>query len=67
MYILIRALVTFLVVLLILYLVNMLPISGRAREIARVIINYHRRSVTAWLSGELLRLGRRQCAESKAL
>lgn len=38
MYILIRALVTFLVVLLIIYLVNTLPISGRAREIARVVI-----------------------------
>jgi hypothetical protein len=38
MYILIRALVTFVVVLLILYLVNMLPISGRAREIVRVIV-----------------------------
>jgi hypothetical protein len=38
MYILIRALVTFIVVLLILYLVNMLPISGRGREIVRVII-----------------------------
>ena len=38
MYILIRALVTFLVVLLILYLVNMWPISGRAKEIVRVII-----------------------------
>ena len=38
MYVLIRALVTFLGVLLILYLVNMLPISGRAREIVRVII-----------------------------
>lgn len=38
MYILIRALVTFVVVLLILYLVNMLPIRGRAREIVRLII-----------------------------
>jgi hypothetical protein len=38
MYILIRALVTFVVVLLILYLVNMLPIKGRAREIVRVIV-----------------------------
>jgi len=38
MYILIRALVTFVVVLLILYLVNMLPISGRVREIVRVIV-----------------------------
>ncbi|HXX50211.1 MAG TPA: Thivi_2564 family membrane protein [Xanthobacteraceae bacterium] len=36
--ILIRALVTFLVVLLILYLVNMLPIKRRAREIVRVIV-----------------------------
>lgn len=38
MYILIRALVTFVVVLLILYLVNMLPIRERAREIVRLII-----------------------------
>jgi hypothetical protein len=38
MYILIRALVTFVVVLLILYLVNLLPIGGRAREIVRVIV-----------------------------
>ena len=34
--ILIRALITFLVVLLILYLVNMLPIDGRAKQIVRV-------------------------------
>ena len=38
MYILIRALITFVIVLLVLYLVNMLPISGRAREIVRVIV-----------------------------
>ncbi|MFZ0988512.1 MAG: Thivi_2564 family membrane protein [Xanthobacteraceae bacterium] len=37
MYILIRALITFVVVLLILYLVNMLPIDGRAKQIVRVI------------------------------
>jgi hypothetical protein len=36
--ILIRALITFLVVLLVLYLVNMLPIDGRARRIVRVIV-----------------------------
>jgi len=36
--ILIRALITFVVVLLVLYLVNMLPIKGRAREIVRVLI-----------------------------
>ncbi|MGB5185150.1 MAG: Thivi_2564 family membrane protein [Xanthobacteraceae bacterium] len=38
MYILIRALITFVVVLLILYLVNMLPIDGRAKRIVRVIV-----------------------------
>ena len=38
MYILIRVLITFVVVLLVLYLVNMLPIDGRAKQIERVII-----------------------------
>jgi len=38
MYILIRALITFVIVLLVLYLVNMLPIEGRARQIVRVIV-----------------------------
>jgi hypothetical protein len=38
MYILIRALITFLIVLLVLYLVNMLPIDGRAKQIVRVIV-----------------------------
>ena len=38
MYILIRALITFVVVLLVLYLVNMLPIDGRAKQIVRVIL-----------------------------
>jgi hypothetical protein len=32
------ALVTFLVVILILYLVNLLPIDGRAKQIARVVV-----------------------------
>ncbi len=36
--ILTRALITFVVVLLVLYLVNMLPIKGRAKEIVRVIV-----------------------------
>jgi hypothetical protein len=36
--ILIRALITFVVVLLVLYLVNMLPIDGRAKGIVRVIV-----------------------------
>jgi hypothetical protein len=36
--ILIRALIAFLIVLLVLYLVNMLPIDGRARQIVRVIV-----------------------------
>ena len=35
---LISALITFLVVILILYLINMLPIDGRAKQICRVII-----------------------------
>jgi hypothetical protein len=38
MYILIRALITFVVVLLVLYLVNMLPIDGRAKQIVRVLV-----------------------------
>jgi hypothetical protein len=35
---LISILITFLVVVLVLYLVNMLPIDGRAKQIVRVII-----------------------------
>ena len=35
---LISALVTFLVVILILYLVNLLPINGRAKQIVRIIV-----------------------------
>jgi hypothetical protein len=38
MHILIQALITFVVVLLVLYLVNMLPIDGRAKQIVRVIV-----------------------------
>jgi len=38
MSLLISVLVTFLVVILILYLINMLPIDGRAKQIARVIV-----------------------------
>lgn len=38
MSILISILITFLVVILCLYLVNMLPINGRAKQIVRVII-----------------------------
>jgi len=38
MSILIGALITFLVVILILYLINMLPIDGRAKQIARIIV-----------------------------
>jgi len=36
--ILIRALITFVVVFLVLYLVNMLPIDGGAKQIVRVIV-----------------------------
>ena len=35
---LISALITFLIVILVLYLVNMLPIDGRAKQIVRVIV-----------------------------
>jgi hypothetical protein len=35
---LISALVTFLIVILVLYLVNMLPIDGRAKQIVRIIV-----------------------------
>jgi hypothetical protein len=36
--VLISILITFLVIILVLYLINMLPIDGRARQIARVIV-----------------------------
>ncbi|WP_407149006.1 Thivi_2564 family membrane protein [Bradyrhizobium sp. ORS 86] len=35
---LVSVLVTFLVVILVLYLINMLPLDGRARQIARVVV-----------------------------
>ena len=35
---LIGALITFLVVILILYLINLLPLDGRAKQIARVAV-----------------------------
>jgi hypothetical protein len=38
MNVLIGVLITFLVVILVLYLVNMLPINGRAKHIVRVIV-----------------------------
>ena len=38
MNVLIGALITFIVVILILYLVNMLPIDGRAKQIVRVVV-----------------------------
>ena len=38
MNVLIGALITFLVVILVLYLVNMLPIDGRAKQIVRVVV-----------------------------
>ena len=34
----IGVLITFLVIVLVLYLINMLPIDGRAKQIARVIV-----------------------------
>ncbi|MGC1277273.1 MAG: Thivi_2564 family membrane protein [Xanthobacteraceae bacterium] len=38
MSILISILITFVVVILVLYLVNMLPIDGRAKQIVRVVV-----------------------------
>jgi hypothetical protein len=35
---LIGALITFVVVILILYLINLLPLDGRAKQIARIIV-----------------------------
>ena len=35
---LIGALITFVVVILVLYLINLLPLDGRARQIARVVV-----------------------------
>ena len=35
---LISVLITFVVIILVLYLVNMLPIDGRARQIVRVVV-----------------------------
>jgi hypothetical protein len=38
MYLLINALITFLIVILVLYLVNMLPVDGRTKQIVRIIV-----------------------------
>jgi hypothetical protein len=35
---LLGALVTFVVVILILYLINLLPLDGRAKQIARIVV-----------------------------
>jgi hypothetical protein len=38
MSLLISALITFVVIILVLYLVNLLPIDGRAKQIVRIIV-----------------------------
>ncbi len=38
MSVLIGVLITFLVIILVLYLVNMLPLDGRAKQIVRVVV-----------------------------
>ena len=38
MSVLIGILITFLVIILVLYLINMLPLDGRAKQIARIIV-----------------------------
>ena len=35
---LVSILITFLVVILVLYLINMLPLDGRAKQIARIVV-----------------------------
>ena len=35
---LVSVLVTFLVIILVLYLINMLPMDGRAKQIARIVV-----------------------------
>jgi hypothetical protein len=35
---LVSVLITFLVIILVLYLINMLPIDGRAKQIVRVVV-----------------------------
>ncbi len=35
---LISILITFLVIVLVLYLINMLPINGKAKQIARIVV-----------------------------
>ena len=35
---LVGVLVTFLVIILVLYLINMLPLDGRAKQIARIVV-----------------------------
>ena len=35
---LISALITFVVIILVLYLINLLPLDGRAKQIARVVV-----------------------------
>jgi hypothetical protein len=35
---LVSVLITFLVIILVLYLINMLPIDGRAKQIARIVV-----------------------------
>jgi hypothetical protein len=37
-YMLVGVLITFLVVILVLYLINLLPLDGRAKQIARVVV-----------------------------
>ena len=52
--ILISILITFLVIVLVLYLINMLPIDGRAKQIVRVIVIIIGVSIAAEIPGGLL-------------
>jgi hypothetical protein len=58
--VLIRALIAFVVVLLVLHLVNMLPIDGRTKRIVRF-------TLAAQLSREFLKSVSRPCAALKVM
>lgn len=38
MYLLLNILITFVIIILVLYLVNMLPLDGRTKQIVRVVV-----------------------------
>ena len=57
-------LITFLVVILILYLINLLPLDGRAKQIARVVVIILGRHLAAEIHRGVLSLRHAGCASS---